>query len=312
MFFLPFQVDLPLGRLPFLTILIALLCIIIYGKQVSATSQLEEALHGFCVQQTNDRDFIRSLTSIKSPKLNSCEALIYYIHSSSNPQETIKQLGRIARPLQGVSHAYSQHYVTTILQKKYNTIHDQLPLDLTEKLAYHPNSYDIINMFTSQFAHADIFHLIGNLLFFFAFAASLEIVLGATRFLLMSIVLSIGVSLAFSLYNIGVSQPMPTIGLSGVVMGMIGIFSYLMPSANIRCLLVILLYFRIFTIPAWILAIWFVGWDFYNLFNTETQSEVNLVAHVSGAFLGYSLAAIFFRSKKKLIKQQLIKIQQNK
>lgn len=301
MFFFPYRVNLPLGRIPFFTILISLLCIFVYSQQVASTDRLEKTLQEFCAQQENNRDFNISLTKIKNTNLNNCETVIYYIHHSNNPDKTIQQLARIAQPIDGVSLPYSKQFIATTLQEKYDAIREQLPHDLTENLAYDPTSYDIITMFTSQFAHADIPHLLNNLLFFFAFAASLEVVMGGISFILLSIVISIGVSLAYSASTIGITQPLPTIGLSGVVMGMIGLFNYLMPSAKIRCLFVFLIYFRIFNIPAWILATWFIGWDIYGLFVTSDQGNINLVAHISGAFLGYTLGVIFFRKKKQLI-----------
>jgi len=308
MFFFPYRVDLPLGRIPFATILIAILCIIVFAKQLSSADEIQDVIYKYCVQNQHNHDLRLTFSKLKSRDLDSCETLFHYIHKSKDPQKTIEQLGRVARPIQGLSRYYSQHFITSTLQDNYKLISDKLPVDLTERLAYHADSYNIINMFTSQFAHADIFHLVGNLLFFYAFAASLEIVLGSLRFITLAAVMSIGVSLAFSLSTLSPGPEASTIGLSGVVMGMIGLFSYLMPTANIRCLLVILLYFRTITIPAWLLAIWFFGWDFYELFLTDRQTNVNLVAHVSGAFFGYALAAIFFRHRKKDISKHLLKM----
>jgi len=301
MFFFPYKVDLPLGRIPFFTILISVLCIIIYNKQISSIEKIETSLHEFCNQEKNDRDFLLSLTSIKNNELNSCETIIYYIHHSPDPDKTIEQLARVAKPIQGVSLGYSKQFITSNLQEKYRSINPHLNYNLTDKLAYNPSDYNVFNMLSSQFVHADIFHLLGNLLFFFAFAASIEVVLGALRFILLTVVLSLAVSIAYSLSTIGADISVPTIGLSGVVMGMIGIFSYLMPSASIRCLFIFIIYFRTFSIPAWLLAIWFIGWDSYELLTSSSQSDVNLVAHVSGALFGYILAAIFFRKKKQSI-----------
>jgi len=307
MFFFPYKVDLPLGRIPFFTILISILCIIIYNKQISSTEKIETSLHKFCNQEKNDRDFLLSLTSIKNNHLDSCESIIYYIHHSPGPDKTIEQLARVAKPIRGLSLNYSKQFIASNLHDKYNSINQDLDYNLTDKLAYNPSSYNVFNMLSSQFVHADIFHLLGNLLFFFAFAASIEVVLGASWFMLLTVILSLAVSITYSLSTVGADISVPTIGLSGVVMGMIGIFSYLMPSANIRCLFIFIIYFRTFSIPAWLLAIWFIGWDSYELITSDIQSDVNLVAHVSGALFGYMLAALFFRKKKQSIALHLLK-----
>jgi membrane associated rhomboid family serine protease len=91
-------------------------------------------------------------------------------------------------------------------------------------------------------------------------------------------------------------------------MGMIGLFIYLMPTARIRCLFIFIIYFRVFLLPAWLLAAWYVGWDMYALFVSQANTNINLVAHVSGAIGGYMIGLFFFRKTKKMITPQLKKM----
>jgi membrane associated rhomboid family serine protease len=98
---------------------------------------------------------------------------------------------------------------------------------------------------------------------------------------------------------------MPTIGLSGVVMGVIGLFAYLAPTARIRCVLWLLVFWRVLRVPAWILALWYVGWDVYSLMHNDGSSHVNFVAHVSGAALGYLSGLVLFRKRKEWVDAHL-------
>ena len=41
-------------------------------------------------------------------------------------------------------------------------------------MAFYPNTLNPVRMFTSVFAHADIWHLVGNLFFFYSFARTIE------------------------------------------------------------------------------------------------------------------------------------------
>ena len=63
---------------------------------------------------------------------------------------------------------------------------------------------------------------------------------------------------------------------------------------------------RIVAVPAWLLVAWYIGWDAYDLFVlSDDSSGVNLVAHVSGAALGYLAGIAFFRSRRREIKAEL-------
>jgi len=93
-------------------------------------------------------------------------------------------------------------------------------------------------------------------------------------------------------------QALPTVGLSGVVMGMIALFVFFIPWARISCFLWLIVFYRRFALPAWLLASWYIGWDVYALFTREGSTGVNLVAHLSGAAIGFLLGVTFFRQKR--------------
>lgn len=307
MFFFPYRVNLPLGRIPVLTILIVLLCFFIYFQQQNSQKAIESSFQSFCQQQT-DRDFRITMKKLVGKQLRNCEQVMYAIYMAEDPYERIEQLSFIAQRINGFSAENSRRFIAQTLERKYQLLSVNLPTDLDRKLAYEPGSLNLLSMVTSQFAHADLGHLIGNLLFFVAFAASVEIVLGSFYYFFIFVGLSFITSLSYSLSTINEPYALPTIGLSGVVMGMIGLFIYLMPTARIRCLFIFILYFRIFLLPAWLLAAWYVGWDMYALFFSQTNTNVNLVAHVSGAIGGYMIGLFFFRKTKKMIQPQLKKM----
>ena len=50
----------------------------------------------------------------------------------------------------------------------------------------------------------------------------------------------------------------PTVGASGAIAGLMGGYLLLYPKAKVDILLILIIFFRIFTIPAWIvLMVWF-------------------------------------------------------
>src|SRR3982751_3705729 len=92
-------------------------------------------------------------------------------------------------------------------------------------LAFHPDQLDPLKMFTSVFTHADIWHLLGNLFFFYCFARTIE-----------ARITPAGFALATNLaYAASAREPIPTLGLSGVVWGYMGMFLFRYPKDRIEC-----------------------------------------------------------------------------
>ncbi len=86
-----------------------------------------------------------------------------------------------------------------------------------------------------------------------------------------------------------------TLGLSGVVMGMMGLFAYLLPKGKIRCYYWVVIFFGSVAIPAWALALWYIGGDIYTLFANTNHGVVNVMAHVTGGIAGYLFGIIFLQ-----------------
>ena len=93
-----------------------------------------------------------------------------------------------------------------------------------------------------------------------------------------------------------------SLGLSGVVMGMIGLNAYLLPSGTIRCYYWFIVIFGSVAVPAWALAIWYIGWDIYNLFANVNTGVVDVMAHVTGGAAGYLYGVAFLRGRRQQIK----------
>jgi membrane associated rhomboid family serine protease len=97
-----------------------------------------------------------------------------------------------------------------------------------------------------------------------------------------------------------------TLGLSGVVMGMMGLFAYLLPKGKIRCYYWFIIFFGSVAIPAWALAIWYIGGDIYALFSSTDHGMVNVMAHVTGGIAGYLFGIVFLqkvRAETRLMQQ---------
>jgi len=112
------------------------------------------------------------------------------------------------------------------------------------------------SMFTSMFLHGGIMHLAGNMLFLWIFGDNMEEELGHVGYL--AFYLAVGWAAGYTQILISPHSPIPVVGASGAIAGVMGGYLLLFPKAKIDILFIIVVFFRIFPIPAWVmLGIWF-------------------------------------------------------
>ena len=294
--FFPYRVDLELKHTPAITVFICLLCVYIHYCQVVSGRDIISAASQHCAKTSPFFEMILS-TLQSSEKVIGCQDFLLDVHTATDSRSRLEQLTRSSRGLEAFSEEDSRSMVTDMLQQKYDSFERLAPDYLTKSLWYDPSTWNPLNMVTAVFAHADWLHLFGNLFFFFAFAAAIELIVGSLTFSLLIVVSALLTGVMYSASSLTGGYPAPTVGLSGVVMFMLAMFVFFLPRGKIRCFAVI----RTFAVPAWILATWYIGWDLYKLFGSDVDSGINLVAHVSGAAFGYLIGLLFFRSRKQEI-----------
>lgn len=143
-------------------------------------------------------------------------------------------------------------------------------------------------LLTSLFLHGGVMHLAGNMLFLWIFGDNMEDEMGHLPFLAFYLACGIGAGLIHV-----ASAPwshVPTIGASGAIAGVMGGYLLLFPRARIDILLVLIIYFRIFSIPAFVmLGVW-LGLQFIGSLNSDpNQGGVAYWAHTGGFFVGLLL-----------------------
>jgi membrane associated rhomboid family serine protease len=137
--------------------------------------------------------------------------------------------------------------------------------------------------------------LIGNMWFLWVFGSHIENALGSGRFLFMYLlcgVLSAAVQLVMNL-----GSPIPTLGASGAIAGVMGAFLVLYPRVRVLTLVFIVFFITTFDIPAaFMLAYWFVIQLVSGLFSAGRFSDAGGVAwfaHVGGFLAGVFLVRLF-------------------
>ena len=223
---------------------------------------------------------------------------MYLIDSAPDSDEVIEQLVSEIRPLAGYDYNDSQAYVAQMLNDELHRYRRIVPPDPDQGLAYYSASWNPIAMMTSTFAHGGWGHIIFNLIFFVAFAMAVEAVIGPLMYIAAFTAIALFTGIFSSVSAMATGNEYWTLGLSGVVMGMMGLFTFLMPLGRIRCFYFFIVIFGTIAVPAWALTLWYVGGDIYRLFAVEDNGVVNVMAHVTGGIGGYLFGALFLRKAK--------------
>lgn len=299
--FLPIKPDFHLPRFPILTVLICVICLGVFMKQQSDRHDFGMAMERFC---NGARSHIAQIVYERisaAGGTDNCGDIMYTI--ANDPErdaaEVIHEMATNIRPLTGFDAADSALYVTQMLEedmRRYNTL---VPEDPDTGLAYYTGSWNPWTMITSSFAHGDWPHVIFNLIFFFAFAATVEVLVGSLWYTAFVLVESWFIGITGSLAAAAAGSHYTTLGLSGVVMGMMGLFAYLLPKGKIRCYYFFIIIFGSIAVPGWILAAWYIGGDIVELFANEDHGIVNVMAHVMGGLGGYLFGVAFLGDIRK-------------
>ena len=146
-------------------------------------------------------------------------------------------------------------------------------------LAFHPDQLNPLTMFSSVFTHGDLLHLVGNLFFFYCFARTVETQMSFVGYLLAFTIFVLATNLA---YAATAPLPIPTLGLSGVVWGFMGIFLFRHPREYIECWV---LFLGKVNVPAALFILGFLAFDIIAYRSSEVLG-VNYVAHFSGFAAG--------------------------
>jgi membrane associated rhomboid family serine protease len=156
-----------------------------------------------------------------------------------------------------------------------------------------------ITILTAMFLHGSWSHILGNMVFLWAFGPEIEDSMNPLRYLVFYLV---GGSVAMlAQVAVSPSSTVPNLGASGAIAAVMGAFLVTYPRDKIRSLLVIFIFVRVTLIPAAVLiGFWFLT----QLFNvgsvaTAQRGGVAYVAHVAGAVFG-ALTARLFQDPQRL------------
>jgi membrane associated rhomboid family serine protease len=156
-----------------------------------------------------------------------------------------------------------------------------------------------VTIVTAMFMHGSWMHIIGNMVFLWAFGPEIEDAMRPTRYLAFYLLSGLVASIAQIVLM--PSSTLPNLGASGAIAGVMGAFLVTYPRDQIRTLLLLGWFTRITFIPAMLLiGLWFLI-QFFSQFGAVADVEtggVAYAAHVGGFIFGAVTARIFESSRR--------------
>jgi membrane associated rhomboid family serine protease len=160
-----------------------------------------------------------------------------------------------------------------------------------------------ITILTAMFMHGSWSHIIGNMVFLWAFSPEMEDAMGRWRYLAFYL---LGGLVAMLVQIAAVpSSTVPNLGASGAIAAVMGAFLVTYPRDRIRAVLIIFIFVKVTFIPACLLiGFWFLT----QLLNAGAVAQVQsggvaYMAHIGGFIFGVVTARIF-EDRRRLARQQ--------
>jgi membrane associated rhomboid family serine protease len=163
------------------------------------------------------------------------------------------------------------------------------------------SGHHLVTIATAMFMHGSWSHIIGNMIFLWAFGPEVEDLMTPRRYLAFYLLGGLAATLAQV-----IAMPMstvPTLGASGAIAAVMGAFVVSYPRDRIRSILVILIFVRIAYVPAVLLiGVWILiqSVSLGHIAQEQSTGGVAYAAHVGGFLFG-CIAVRFFEIRRPLV-----------
>jgi membrane associated rhomboid family serine protease len=180
-----------------------------------------------------------------------------------------------------------------------------VPMRLLDPAAFGYARWEVlITLVTSLFLHGGFVHLLGNMIYLWVFGDAVEDSFGHGQYLAFYLGCGMIGSLTHTFFF--PASPIPSVGASGSIAGVLGAFFVLRPRARIVTLFPLVIYWAMAEVraalflPVWFAMQFFSG--FLSLASARGTQEVSGVAwwaHVGGFAFGAAFAFFFKRMNRK-------------
>ncbi|MEM3144019.1 MAG: rhomboid family intramembrane serine protease [Candidatus Nitrosotenuis sp.] len=153
-------------------------------------------------------------------------------------------------------------------------------------------------LLSSMFLHGGLIHLGGNMLFLWIFGDNIEYKFGRAKYLGIYLAWGVVAGLAHVLGD--PYSPIPAVGASGAISGVLGAYLIMFPKAKVTTFLMMGFFWRMLHIPAkWYLPFWFLIQNILPFliggFGFGTGG-VAYLAHIGGFLIGLATGYLYKKS----------------
>jgi membrane associated rhomboid family serine protease len=152
---------------------------------------------------------------------------------------------------------------------------------------------NILTPVISMFLHGGWAHLLFNCLFLWVFGNNVEDSMGRARFVVFYLVC--GLAAALAQIAIDPASPVPMVGASGAISGVLGAYLILYPRVRVQ----VFVGFFLMRLPAYFVLLMWIGMQLLaglpqvTSLRSATASGVAVWAHIGGFFAGVVLVKLF-------------------
>ena len=145
-----------------------------------------------------------------------------------------------------------------------------------------------LTMLTCIFLHGGWMHFLGNMWFLHIFGDNVEDRYGRLGYVLLYLGCGLAASLAH--YLTAPESPVPTIGASGAIAGVMGAYFISYPKAQVVALLPLFVIWQVIVVPASLfLGVWFLIQAFQGTLSASASTGVAWWAHIGGFVAGLAV-----------------------
>jgi rhomboid family protein len=153
------------------------------------------------------------------------------------------------------------------------------------------------NVITSMFLHGSWMHILGNMWFLWIFGNNIEDSMGHGRFIAFYLIC--GLAAAMGQVLASPNSPIPMVGASGAISGVMGAYLLLFPRVKVYAIIPLGFIFTSVGMPAWVmLGYWFVIQIISGVVSIGGEGGgVAFWAHAGGFIAGLVLIKLFIRAE---------------
>ena len=155
-------------------------------------------------------------------------------------------------------------------------------------------------IFTSMFMHGGWLHIAGNMLYLWVFGDNVEDNFGHGKFVIFYLIC--GLAASFAQIAVDPSSPIPSLGASGAIAGVLGAYIVMFPHNRVRNLVTLGFFITTIELPALVVIGFWIVLQIISQYtasfsHTASSGGVAYMAHIGGFVAGLLLSFVF-RSRR--------------